>query len=412
MPSSRWDPWVDRSLALRADPYRYVGARCREAGRDALVLRLMLRRTVVMTGPRAAELFYDPARFVRDGAAPEPLLATLFGRGGVQTLDGARHAARRALFAALLRPESVARLVAIAAETWGRAARDWAGRGAVPLHDAMQRVLTRAVCDWAGVALPADALPTRAAQLGSLYADAVSRHHLRARRSRRDAERWIETEIDALRAGRAGGRGEALRAVAVHRDADGTPLPARVAAVELLNLLRPTTAVSVWIVFAAHALHRHPAWRDALRAQPGLVECFVQEVRRHYPFFPLIAARARDGFEWEGVRFAAGRLALLDLYGTDHDPRCWESPERFRPERFLQRTAGPFEFVPQGGGDPDRGHRCPGEAVALELTKAATLWLVEGLRYDVPDQALDPDMTRLPALPPDGFVIAGIRPRR
>jgi fatty-acid peroxygenase len=409
--SASLDPLVDRSLAFRADPYRFIGERCRAAGRDAVELRLLLRRTVVMTGPRAAEVFYDPERFRRAGAAPEPLRATLFGKGGVQTLDDAVHAVRKALFLELLRPDAVARLVTAAREAWARAARDWAGRDAVPLHEAMQPVLARAACDWAGAAVPADALPLRAFQLGSLYVDAMTRDHLRARRNRRDAERWLASEIEALRAGRIGGRGEALRAVAAHRDAAGEPLPARVAAVELLNLLRPTVAVAVWIVFAAHALHRLPAWRDALRTQPALVDCFVQEVRRFYPFFPVVAARARRAFEWDGVRFAEGRLAMLDLYGTDHDPRAWTSPERFLPERFLERAPSPYEFVPQGGGDARTGHRCPGEGVAVELTKAAVLWLVDGLRYEVPEQDLSLDMARLPALPRGGFRIAKVRPR-
>ena len=35
----------------------------------------------------------------------------------------------------------------------------------------------------------------------------------------------------------------------------------RVAAVELLNLLRPTVAIARFIVFAALALHLHPEWR-------------------------------------------------------------------------------------------------------------------------------------------------------
>src|SRR3546814_9974873 len=65
-------------------------------------------------------------------------------------------------------------------------------------------------------------------------------------------------------------------------------LSPRVAAVELLNILRPTVAVSVFITFTAHALHQLPACRQNLQADDGYLECFVQEVRRFYPFFPAV----------------------------------------------------------------------------------------------------------------------------
>ena len=57
----------------------------------------------------------------------------------------------------------------------------------------------------------------------------------------------------------------------------------KVAAVELLNVVRPIVAVSAFIAQAAHALHRHPEWRQKLKDDEGQLEPFVQEVRRLYP---------------------------------------------------------------------------------------------------------------------------------
>jgi fatty-acid peroxygenase len=39
------------------------------------------------------------------------------------------------------------------------------------------------------------------------------------------------------------------------------------------------------------------------------------------PFFPAVAARVRRDFDWKGYRLPRGRRVLLDLYGTDYDPR-------------------------------------------------------------------------------------------
>jgi fatty-acid peroxygenase len=139
------------------------------------------------------------------------------------------------------------------------------------------------------------------------------------------------------------------------------------------------------------------------------VEAFVQETRRFHPFFPALPARVREDFTWRGHRFHAGTRALLDLFGTNHDPRCWEAPDEFRPERFAGFAPSPFALVPQGGGDARTGHRCPGEGVALALMKRAVEWLTRELEYRVPRQDLEIDWSRLPALPRSRFVIRDVR---
>src|SRR5690606_8806230 len=94
---------------------------------------------------------------------------------------------------------------------------------------------------------------------------------------------------------------------------------------------------------------------------------FVQEVRRFYPFFPAAAAVVKQDFVWQGYTFPEGRRVMLDLYGTNHDPRAWESPETFSPERFSAWPDSPFTLIPQGGGDHFSGHRCAGEWMTIEL---------------------------------------------
>jgi fatty-acid peroxygenase len=189
-------------------------------------------------------------------------------------------------------------------------------------------------------------------------------------------------------------------------------LPSRVAAVELLNVLRPTVAVAAWIVFAALALHSHAAMRARLAdGDERFAEAFVQEVRRVYPFFPGVIARARTEFEWRGYRFPGGCMTILDLYGTDHDARAWDDPLHFHPERFLDAPPDPYAFVPQGGGDERVHHRCPGERVAVRLTMLAAQRLAR-LHYDVRPQDLAIAWRRLPAVPRTGFVMSGIRARQ
>lgn len=407
------DPLPESTLALLADPYGLIQRRCRELGADLFETRLLLQRTICMTGPEAARLFYDPSHFQREGAAPVRLKATLFGRGGVQGLDGGAHRHRKLMFMSMMSPEALQRLVDIAADQWRTHARRWAAAGeTVALYEQAHEVLTRAVCAWAGVPLAEDEVPRRTRQLVALFegAGAVGPRHWRALLARKQADAWLAGVVEQIRAGRLSvPEGSPVHVVATHRGPDGELLSPQVAAVEINNVLRPTVAVSVFITFVAHALHAHPASRQRVAAgDEAYLERFVQEVRRFYPFFPAAAARTRHAFAWQGYRFPAGVRVLLDLYGTNHDPRAWGSPERFHPDRFLREEPGMYNLIPQGGGDHHEHHRCPGEWIAIELMKGAARFLTRELRYDVPPQDLEIESARLPALPRSRFVMNNI----
>ena len=56
----RRDRALDASLALLADPYRYVARRCDALDTDLFETRLLLRPIVGMRGADPARLFYDP----------------------------------------------------------------------------------------------------------------------------------------------------------------------------------------------------------------------------------------------------------------------------------------------------------------------------------------------------------------
>lgn len=409
-------PAWDSTLAWRADPYRFLGRQAALLGSDVFEARLLLQPTLCLTGAQAARLFYDDTRFQRQGAAPHALVSTLFGQGGVQGLDHAQHRHRKALFMAITAPERLQRLAELVRREWLASLHDWILSPPFSLYRALQPVLARAVCQWAGVPLADDDLPKRTAQLVALFDDAAAGPvaNLHARWARRQAEAWLIPLIEAARSGHTRlPTDTAAHAISTHRDLEGHLLPARVAAVELLNVLRPTVAVSVYMTLLAHALHTHPVWKSRLAGSASGPDAmgFVQEVRRHYPFFPAVAARVRADFDWQGLHFQAGRRVLLDLYGTDHDPRSWPGPDTFSPERWARPTApsGAFAFVPHGGGDPNVQHRCPGEDLTARLMLVALDMLLHVMRFDLPPQHLDLHMRRLPALPRSGFVIERVR---
>jgi fatty-acid peroxygenase len=370
----------DQTIGLLREGYEFFPNRRRRYGSDVFEVRLLGRRTICLVGAEAARLLYDESRFERAGAMPRPVRATLVGNGGVQGMDDAAHRGRKTMIMNLT--THAGELPDLTASYWREAMSRW--RGPVVLFDEAARVFARAACDWVGIPLPAGQVDARTRDLVAMvdgFATAGPRHW-RARLARRRSEAWAA----------AGGSREPFHGLDAHT-----------AAVELLNLVRPTVAVAWYVAFAAHALHQHPQWRDKLGDGEAL-GWFVDEVRRCYPFTPAVGARVREEFSWRGYRFPRGRLVVVDVPGTHRDPRVWTDPDRFDPGRFAGCEVGEFEFLPQGGGDPWQGHRCAGEQVTVDILKV-TLRLLLERGYEVPPQDLTIPLNRIPTRPRSGFVI-------
>ncbi|MEW2413005.1 cytochrome P450 [Streptomyces sp. NPDC046866] len=414
----------DSTLALLTRGYAWRPGRGRSPGGDPVRVRLLGRRAYVLSGPDAVGFFYDEEHIRRRTAVPGPVQDTLFGRGPVHTLDGAAHRTRKALFTGLLMdPERVAALGERVLTLWRRELARSRGRE-LCVFEAASRVLARAVCGWAG-------LPLSERDMRRTARDCVAMvdgwgtpgpRHWRARRARRRQEKLFARLVQRARAADAAQPASAARAaspsglparppsvleaVARHRDADGSLLDAHTAAVELLNVVRPTVAVAWFAAFAAHALHRWPEEAAALREDGGgRARAFAQEVRRFYPFAPFVGGKAATDLVLGGERIPAGSLVLLDVYGQNHDPALWEAPERFDPARFDGRPPEPDVLVAQGGGDARSGHRCPGEDITVALVSALAADLARR-SWTVPEgQDLRIPLHRMPTRPRSGMVI-------
>lgn len=412
MPEIPRDRWPESTPALLIEGYKFISNRCRRYQSDIFEARLLLRKTICLKGEDAARLFYDTEKFQRQGAAPMRLKNTLFGWGGIQGLDGEKHRSRKQMFMSLMTPKAIRRLVDPAGQ-WSGAIGKWENMGRVVLFDEVNEILSRAVCTWAGVPLEESQVGLRTDDLVSLIESpaAIGPRHWRGMLARIRSEKWAGGIINDVRSGRLdASEGSAVYVIGMHRDPDGKMLSRHTASVELLNVLRPTVAVSRFITFAALALHQYPECRrKLLEDKDDYAELFVQEVRRYYPFFPAVAARVRHYFEWKGYRFPKGQRVVLDLYGTDHDPQLWDKPEEFLPERFRKWEGNAYSFIPQGGSDHYTNHRCPGEWLTKELMKTAVDILNRSMEYEVPPQNLHVSLSKMPALPKSGFVISGVR---
>jgi fatty-acid peroxygenase len=404
--------FLDRTLALFLEGYTFTLNRYRRWGGRAFETRVLGRRTVFMAGRDAVRLFYDGSRIQQSRMVPRPIRRTLFGEGAVHFLEGEAHHHRKLMFLSLVTPDAVGSLAAAVDRRWEATADGWTGAGRIVLFDEAVQVLGSAVFDWAGIPPERAGAGRRARDLATIVDGfgSLGLRQVRARLARKRADSWARGLVADVRAGRLHPpAGSALAVICRHRDLRGRLLDEWVAATELLNVVRPTVAVAYFVVFTALAIHTHPEWRPRLATgDEAVLEAFAHEVRRFYPFAPALGARVRQEFTWLGHRFTPGRLVMLDIVGTDHDPAAWPDPDRFDPARFLGGGADPLAFVPHGDGDPATSHRCAGEGLTTELLTTVARQLTR-LRYQVPKQDLRVPLSRVPTRPRSGFVMTDVR---
>ncbi len=101
----------------------------------------------------------------------------------------------------------------------------------------------------------------------------------------------------------------------------------------------------------------------------------IQETMRLYPpVWGLIRVAANDD-EIGGHKIKAGDRIVLFGYSAHHNPRFWDEPEEFRPERWMDKSAKrqvKYSYIPFGAGK----RSCIGGAMSqVENTLALALLL-------------------------------------
>ncbi len=404
-----------RLPALLTQGYAFVSRTCDELGTDAFRAGVTGRQVTFLRGAEASRLFYGgEGAFTRAGAVPTFIQHLLQDEGSVQALDGAAHHHRKAMFRALLTSSDAGTIVAAFAEDFARGARYWAGQDRIVLHDQAELLLTRTAMRWAGVPLTGTSVRHRARELSAMvdWIGLLGPGNWAARALRRRTETWAAGLVRSVRTGDLEPPADsALAVISRFRDLRGRHLSEQVAAVELINVLRPIVAVSYFITFAAAALTTHPHWRETFAdGREEDLTGFVHEVRRFYPFFPVVPGRTTCPVTFAGTQIGTGEVVVLDLYGTNHHADLWHRPEEFRPERFRTWSPDPHTLVPQGGGEAATDHRCPGEPMTIALMAEAVRQLTRTITYTVPVQDLSVPLNRAPALPREGMLLAHVRP--
>ena len=407
------DAGFDKTLSVLKEGYEFILNRKEDLDTDVFETRILGEKAICLTGSEGAELFYDSDRFRRSDAAPKRVEKTLFGEGGVQGLDGRAHHTRKKMFMDLMDDDAMDEIGRLMKKYWKQYFEESDSLATIELYEAAKIVTLRTACEWTGVPLEKEEMEERAVRISDLFESpaALGIQHWKGRAARSSADDWMEGIVEEIRNEKITVESDrAAYRFSWHHDENGQLLSVETAAVELLNLIRPMTAVSVWVAMIGLAMHEFPEEREKLETADDMEkEWFIQEVRRYYPFFPFAAAKTDMAFEWKGYEFEKDTLTLLDLYGTNRHPGDWAEPGEFMPERFRGWQQTPFNFIPQGGGSYDFGHRCAGEFITIVMMKATVDFLVNDLEYDVPGQDFSFEFNDIPAVPNDKVKINNYR---
>jgi len=72
-----------------------------------------------------------------------------------------------------------------------------------------------------------------------------------------------------------------------------------------------------------------------------------------YPPVPmLVPHESSEECMVEGFRIPSGTMLLVNIWAIQNDPKVWEDPTRFEPERFdgLEGARNGFKSLPFGAG--------------------------------------------------------------
>jgi cytochrome P450 len=153
------------------------------------------------------------------------------------------------------------------------------------------------------------------------------------------------------------------------RHEDGRPLSDAELRDQLLTLVlagHETTANSLAWTF--ERLVRTPDAYEALRHAvredddaAAWVEATIHEGMRIRPVIPVIGRRVKVPWQFGGFGIPAETPVIMSILLLHHREDLYPEPAAFRPERFLHRKPGTYEWIPFGGGI----RRCLGATLAM-----------------------------------------------
>jgi cytochrome P450 len=363
------------------------------------------RQLVMISDPVAVKTLLTAPPEVAPSAAGDTPIASVLGPRSVITLTGPEHMRQRKL---LLPPFHGERMRAYEETIVQATHRDMAGW---PLHRAMKlsartRNITMEVILRAVFGVEAERMGGLKAAIGELAEPARTLAMLRFALSKPSKDRppgelgkaldrldgLIYAEIARRREQRdLGEREDILSLLLQARDEDGQALTDGELRDELVSLLlaghETTSTATAW---AIERLVRNPEALARLHAEidrgeeDEYMQAVIHETLRCRPVIPGVVRLLHEPLRVAGYELPAGTRVVASIYLTNRNPRVYDDPHEFRPERFLDTPPDTFAWIPFGGGI----RRCIGASFAMLEMKTMLRTMLAELHPSVPRRSV------------------------
>jgi cytochrome P450 len=218
-------------------------------------------------------------------------------------------------------------------------------------------------------------------------------------------DRPVYAVIRERRAADLEGRRDILSILLQARTEEGEALTDKELRDELLTLVlagHETTANSLG--WAWERLVRNPEPHaellEAVRRDVGAeerVEATITETMRNRPVIPIIGRRVQVPWRLGDYAVEPGTAIAMSILLVHHREDVYPDPFAFRPERWLGRKPGTYDWIPFGGGI----RRCLGAALAMAEMRVVLTTMARRLDLEPdrpqPERAMHRNVTMIPA---------------
>ncbi|XP_076947555.1 6,7,8-trihydroxycoumarin synthase-like [Bidens hawaiensis] len=124
------------------------------------------------------------------------------------------------------------------------------------------------------------------------------------------------------------------------------------------------------------------------------LKAVIKETLRLYPPAPLLVPReTREDTIIHGYKIKQKSLVYINAWAIGRDPKSWDNPEEFNPERFLggcdiDFKGNDFELIPFGAGR----RICPGMSVGVVIVELLLANLLYWFDWGLPDGTTKEDI--------------------
>ncbi|XP_057973032.1 cytochrome P450 81Q32-like [Malania oleifera] len=111
------------------------------------------------------------------------------------------------------------------------------------------------------------------------------------------------------------------------------------------------------------------------------LHCIILETMRMYPAGPLLVPHeSSENCTVGGYHVPSGTMLFVNLWAIQNDPKIWDEPRKFKPERFegMEGNREWFKLMPFGSGR----RSCPGEGLATRVVGLTLGSLIQSFDWE------------------------------